>query len=302
MSVSTSRIALPAPLRDHAGHFSWLKTGVLICAVLPALVLLLRWWEQDLGADPNREALDVTGLWTIRFLLLTLALTPARALLDWPRVLLLRRMLGVTSACYAAVHLTLFALYKNWDPIQVVSEIALRFYLTVGFTAMLGLYALAITSTDGWQRRLGRNWKRLHKLVFLIAVFALYHYLRQSKKDITDAVFLVGLFSAVMLWRVVPRRWQTWPLIVPALAVVAALITAATEALWYGFTGGINVLAVLQANLDIAYGPRPAIGVAIAGAAVLLAVVARRLRKKGSGGQRRASASQGAARQPSPAI
>lgn len=87
--------------RDPAGRFSWLKTAVLLFALSHAVVLLLRWQAHDLGPRPITEAIHVTGLWTIRFLLLSLAVTPARAVLDWGRVVMLRRMLGVTAACYA---------------------------------------------------------------------------------------------------------------------------------------------------------------------------------------------------------
>ena len=237
-------------LRDPAGRFSWLKVFVLLGALAPALVLVLRWQTHDLGARPITEAIHVMGLWAIRFLMITLAVTPARAVLDWGRVVMLRRMLGVTTACYAGGHLTLYALDQKWRLLHVASEIALRFYLTIGFVALLGLIALAVTSTDGWQRSLGRRWKTLHKLVYAIAVLALFHYAIQSKADVTEAVFLAGLFVWMMAWRRLRRRWQQqlWPLL--PLALGAAVAASAIEAVWYAVRNHVNPMLVWTTNFD----------------------------------------------------
>ena len=151
--------------RDYSGRVSWLKVAALAFALAPAAVPAAA-LQHDLGARPTIEAIHRAGDWTIRFMLLALAVTPARAVFDWRRVVQLRRMLGVTAACYIALHLTLFCLRPELEPADVASEIVLRFYLTIGFVALLTLLALAITSTDGWQKRLGRDWKRLHRLVY----------------------------------------------------------------------------------------------------------------------------------------
>ncbi len=269
-----------APVRDPAGRFSWLKAAVLVFALSHAVVLLLRWQAHDLGPRPITEAIHVTGLWAVRFLLLSLAVTPARAVLDWGRVVMLRRMLGVTAACYAGAHLMLYALDQQWHWLHVASEIALRFYLTIGFVALLGLTALAVTSTDGWQRRLGARWKRLHRLAYGIAVLALFHYAIQSKADVTGAVLLAGLFAWLMYWRVLKRRWQQklWPLV--PLALGAAATASVIEAGWYAVRNHVDPLLVWSANLDLSYGPRPAVWVLIVG--LLLAGVAglRRWRRR----------------------
>jgi sulfoxide reductase heme-binding subunit YedZ len=269
-----------APVRDPAGRFSWIKTGVLLGALAPAVVLALRWHAGALGPRPITEAIHVTGLWAIRFLMITLAVTPARAVLDWPRVVMLRRMLGVTAACYAGAHLTLYAYDQKWNLLKVASEIALRFYLTVGFVTLLGLLALAITSTNGWQRRLGAAWKRLHRIVYVLGVFALYHYAVQSKADVTEPVFVAGLFAWLMYWRREPRRWQgkLWP--IPLLTLAAALSAAVAEAAWYALRNHADFMLVLQTNLDFGYGPRPAVVVLFAGGALFLAAALRRLAKR----------------------
>jgi sulfoxide reductase heme-binding subunit YedZ len=264
-------------LRDPAGRLSALKTVVLLLAIWPGIALAVQWAQHDLGARPVTEVTHGTGLWALRFLLISLAVTPARALLDFPRVVMLRRVFGVTAACYAGAHLTLFFVDNKWNVLKVVSEIALRFYLTVGFVTLLGLLALAITSTDGWQRRLGQNWKRLHKIVFVLAALALFHYAVQSKADISDAVFLAGLYVWLFAWRQLPRRWQTklWPL--PPLALGAGLVAALVEAAWYTVRNGVNPLMVLSANLDLTFGPRPAVAAAFIASLLLVAVPARRL-------------------------
>jgi sulfoxide reductase heme-binding subunit YedZ len=256
-------------LRDPAGRLSALKTVTLLLVLWPALALALRWQMHDLGARPINEAIHVTGHWAVRFLLITLAVTPARMVLAWPRVVMLRRMIGVTTACYAGLHLLLYVFDQQGNLAKVGSEIVLRFYLTIGFVALLGLLVLAITSTNAWQRRLKRNWKRLHRLVYVIAILALLHYFLQSKANVADATFAAGVFCWLMFWRLAPTRWRGRLLPLPALALAAGLATALVEAAWYGLaTSGVDPLVVLAANLDVTFGPRPAVWVLVAGLGV----------------------------------
>jgi sulfoxide reductase heme-binding subunit YedZ len=188
----------------------------------------------------------------------------------------LRRMIGVAAASYAGIHLMLYVIDQKFDLIKVVTEIALRFYLTIGFVTFLGLLALAITSTDSWTKRLGRRWKSLHKLAYPLAVLALFHYFLQSKADVSAAVFVAGLFLWEMVWRLTSRasRLHWWPL--PLIALGASIATAAVEALWYGLATRIDPTRVLDANLDLNYGPRPAVWILICGLALsALAAVTR---------------------------
>jgi len=291
-------MSLTGLVRDPGGRLSALKIVTLLLALAPGASLALDWSTHNLGPKPVTEVIHGTGLWAIRFLVITLAVTPVRGLLDLPRVVMLRRMLGVTSACYAAAHLTLFALDKQWNLFKVATEILSRFYLTIGFFAMMGLFALAITSTDGWQKSLGRDWKRLHRLVFVIAPLALFHYGIQSKADVSDMVFLTGLFLWLMFWRLLPRRLQTrlWPL--PGFALGAGLLAALIETAWYMVRNHVNGWTVfdtnfdLAANLDPSFGPRPAVAVVLAGLFAVLLVGLRKLtrrRRVPGGAVRRAS-------------
>ena len=115
------------------------------------LSLSLGWLEPR----PFNEAIHQFGLWTIRLIFLALAVTPLRQILQWPRLILVRRMIGVAAFAYAITHLTLYTADQMFDLAKVASEIVHRIYLTIGFTAVLGLSALAATSTDGMIRRLG---------------------------------------------------------------------------------------------------------------------------------------------------
>jgi sulfoxide reductase heme-binding subunit YedZ len=261
--------------RDPAGKFSWLKASTLVLVLLPGIFAGYWWATGQLGGRALTEVIHEIGHWAVRFVLLSLAVSPARVVFDWPRVVLLRRMFGVTAACYAGVHLLLYCVDQRWNLLSVASEIVLRFYLTIGFVALLGLIALAVTSTDAAMRRMGRNWKRLHMLIFPIAVLALFHYYLQSKADVSAAVFVSGLYVWEILWRLAPKSARGTIWLLPILAIAAAMATAGLEAAWYGLATRIDPMRVLAANLDIAY-PRPAHYVLVACGAVFVAALLRR--------------------------
>jgi len=266
------------PWNDHAGKFSALKAAALLFALYPALWLLVRWGVGDLGGRPITEAIHRTGDWAVRFLVFALAVTPARAVFDWPRVLLLRRMLGVTAALYAALHLVLYVVDQKWNLWTVASEIVLRFYLTVGFVCLVGLGVLAWTSTDAWQRRLGRRWKTLHRWVYALIALALFHYALQAKINAVNAVFWFGLFAWLMLWRALARRDQARLAVLAALAPAAMLVTATTEVAWYGLATKVPAARVLELNLGFDPTARPAAQVLVLGLAVVAVAALRRVR------------------------
>ena len=196
------------PWRDRRGRFLPFTAAVLAAVCVPGLLTAFWWTQDELGARPVTEAIHEIGLWAIRFVMIALAVTPLRAALDWGKLLLVRRMLGVTALAYAVVHFSLYIVQQNGNMAMVVSEIVHRFYLTIGFAVLLGLIALGITSTDSAVRRMGRWWKRLHRLAYPLAVLALLHYFIQSKANVSEPVFVAGLYVWLMLWRVLPVRWQ----------------------------------------------------------------------------------------------
>ncbi|KQP30184.1 ferric reductase [Methylobacterium sp. Leaf102] len=251
--------AISAPWRDRAGRLSGLKLGVFLFALAPGLWLAGAYAADALGAKPITALLHGTGEWAVRFLLLSLAVTPLRRLANWPKLILVRRMLGLTVLAYALIHLALYVVDQNFVLTKVVSEIVSRIYLTIGFVALVGFVVLGVTSTDGMIRRLGKAWPRLHKTVYTLAVLGLVHYFLQAKIDVSDPVFWTGAFLLLMGWRALQRlRWPINPLTLLGLAVAVALTTAGLEAAWYGLASGIPAGRVLQANLAFPDMIRPA--------------------------------------------
>ena len=243
---------------SHQRTIFWLRLATLLALCLPALDLAWRWYTGDLEPRAVTLATHITGDWAVVFLLISLSLTPARAVFDWSPLIHIRRRVGVAAALYAVAHLLIYVLDQKWNLVVVATEIVKRFYLTIGFVALLVLVALAITSTNGWQKRLKRNWKRLHWLVYPAVALALLHFFIQSKLKIGEAAFAAGLFAWLMLWRLLPVRLRTSFGGLFLLAVAATLITVIFEASWYGLVNKIDPMRVLAANLDPELVWRPA--------------------------------------------
>ncbi len=265
------------PWRDRHGRFLPLKAVVLVATFIPGAVLAFWWAKGALGGRPVTEVIHGTGDWAIRFMLIALAITPASRVLDWPRILLVRRMVGLTALAYALAHLTLFVVDQNYRLGVVVSEIVLRFYLTIGFIVVLGLIVLGITSTDGWMRSLGRWWKRMHRAIYVLGAIALLHYFIQSKSNVSEPVFFSGLFVWLLLWRALPMGWQRSVVALFALTVIATLATVGIEFAWYALATGINPWRVLATNETLRFGLRPAHYVALLGVGVMLLAGLRRI-------------------------
>jgi methionine sulfoxide reductase heme-binding subunit len=255
----------------------WLRLVTLIGLCLPALELAWRWYNGDLEPRPVTLATHSTGDWAVIFLMLSLAMTPARALFDWMPLVQIRRRIGVAAALYAGAHFLIYVLDQKWNLVVVATEIIKRFYLTIGFVTLLMLVVLAITSTDGWQKRLRRNWKRLHWLIYPAAFIAIVHFFIQSKVKIGEPAFTAGLFAWLMLWRLLPPRLQRGYLGLVLLGVSATLATVVFEATWYWLVNGRDPIVALLANLDPELVFRPAQKVLIASLLVIAAVALRRL-------------------------
>jgi sulfoxide reductase heme-binding subunit YedZ len=271
------------PWRDRRGRFLPFKAAVLASLFVPGALYAFWLATGELGGRPVMEAIHGMGLWTIRLLLVSLAITPFARALDLPSLLLVRRNVGVAAACYAVAHLSLYVVDQNFKLLTVVGEIALRFYLTIGFVALLVLLALAVTSTDAWVKKLGRNWKRLHRLAYPVGAVALLHFYIQSKLNVSEPVFVSGLFVWLMAWRVVPETWRRTQGIAfvaalyGGLAVLSSVATAGLEFAWYGLATKVNPLRVLYANETIGRGLRPAHWVFVVTASLVVVFVVRRL-------------------------
>jgi sulfoxide reductase heme-binding subunit YedZ len=169
-------------------------------SLLPLAGLALGAARGALGANPVETITHVTGEWALRLLLLTLAVTPLRQLAGWAFVAPWRRSLGLLAFGYASLHFATFlALDLGFDLSALGEEVVERPYVTLGFSALLLLTPLAVTSTRGWQRRLGRRWLSLHRLVYVAAVLAVLHFVWLVKVDLVEplayAALLVGLLA-----------------------------------------------------------------------------------------------------------
>src|SRR5215831_21235641 len=162
---------------DRRGRFSPLRAATLALLVAPVLALLYFTLASDLGPRPRTEAIHEVVLWAFRFVLLSLFITPMRRIARYAPLVDVRRMIGVGAFCYIALHLVLYMADQLFDMSKVVSEIVLRYYLTIGFTAWVGLAVLAATSNDTMVRRLGGiRWRHLHWWIYPTAILGCIHY------------------------------------------------------------------------------------------------------------------------------
>jgi sulfoxide reductase heme-binding subunit YedZ len=192
---------------DHALRFV-VKPVVFLAGLVPLALLVWRALYGELGANPIETLSRATGDWTMRFLLLTLAIRPLRRLSGWEALVRLRRMLGLYAFFYACLHLLVYAgLDLFFDPVAILNDVAKRPYVTVGFASFLLLVPLAATSTRAAMRRLGgRRWQRLHRLVYLATAGGVLHELWLVKSDIREPL-LYALAAALLLGF---RLWERW--------------------------------------------------------------------------------------------
>lgn len=260
-----------------AGRFSPFKAMVFAVLLLPALWLLWRTAQNDLGPRPFTELILQTGTWGVRILLVALFVTPLRQMLRYGRLALVRRMTGVAAGLYLAAHFILYMANHAFVFGKIVSEIAKSNYLIIGLVALTCLLLLLATSTDAMLRRLGgRRWQNLHRLVFPAAMLGAWHYFLQVKADIFQPLLIIGFLAWLLGYRLW-RRWHPQGAALPVwtvavLGLFAALLTMAIEAAYYSWKIGAAVVPrVLEANLTADMGLRPGIWVLLAATGVTLA-------------------------------
>jgi sulfoxide reductase heme-binding subunit YedZ len=162
------------------------------------------WFGVSLGPDPVKELEHECGKTALNLLLLTLAVTPVRELTSQPQLLRLRRMLGLFVFFYVVLHFTIYlVLDLELNFATLGADIAKRPYITIGFTALLLLIPLAVTSTNRMMRRLGRRWQTLHRLVYVIAVLGVWHFYWQVKRDVREPLLYAGILAVLLGYRVV---------------------------------------------------------------------------------------------------
>jgi sulfoxide reductase heme-binding subunit YedZ len=185
-------------------HWS-VKPLVFGACLLPLGWLVYAAATGGIGPDPAEVILHVSGEWGLRLLALTLALPLLRQLLGKPWPMRLRRMLGLFAFFYACLHLAGFAhFHVGWSGALLAEEVVERPYITAGFLAWLLLLPLAVTSTRGMQRRLGKRWRQLHRLVYPAAVLACVHLVWQVRSDAAEALVYVLIFGLLLGWRLLP--------------------------------------------------------------------------------------------------
>ena len=188
------------------------RSGVFVLCFLPFAGLVAGVIENTLGPDPAEAVMRETGDWALRILALTLLVTPLRRMTGWSWVMKLRRMLGLYAFFYGCVHLLAFLqFFIGWSIAPLLEELVERPYITVGFAAWCLMLPLAVTSTRGMQRRLGRNWRRLHRAIYPAAVLACLHLLWQARSDIGEPLLYIAIFGSLLGWRMYHSRRHRLP-------------------------------------------------------------------------------------------
>ena len=184
------------------------KPVVFAACLVPLVLLLLRIFEIgdfSLGPNPVEDIQDSLGIWAIRFIMITLAVTPLRVITGQNWLLQFRRMFGLFAFTYAGLHfLNYLVLDQTLDVAIILEDIVERPFITVGFGALMLMVPLAITSTSGWRRRLGVRWQQLHRLVYATGILACWHFFWQVKKDIREPMIYIVILALLLgfrLWR-----------------------------------------------------------------------------------------------------
>jgi sulfoxide reductase heme-binding subunit YedZ len=275
VSMATTAVTSWKLWRDRRGRLSPLRIATLAILLLPLAKATLEADAIAHGARPLNDLIHRAGFWALVFLDLTLAVTPFRRIFRYGNLIDIRRMFGVGAFCYIAAHLTLFFADQSYDVGKAVHEITHRVYLIIGATAWLGLATLAATSTDGMVRRLGAlRWRRLHQIIYGIALFALVHYFQQTKADVTVPTFAASLFFWLIAYRLLAWWQDTSELSTQSLlmlTVVVSIITFIGEAVGIAIAFHVSPLLVLGMIFDFGIGIRP--GWQVLGAGVTVVVI-----------------------------
>jgi sulfoxide reductase heme-binding subunit YedZ len=178
------------------------KPLLFLLLLLPAFYYGWGIWQDQLGANPLEAVIRGLGDWALRILLITLLMSPLRRLINWAQALRLRRMLGLYAYFYVVLHLLgylWFDQFFDWG--EIWFDILERPFITIGMVAVVLLTPLAITSTKGMIRRMGKNWKRLHSLVYLISILAVIHFWWMVKLDVTEPAIYSGILAILLTER-----------------------------------------------------------------------------------------------------
>jgi methionine sulfoxide reductase heme-binding subunit len=285
--------SIPLPWNDRTGRLSPMKAAVFAALFVPGTIATVQYLLDDLGPRPLTAYIHWMGLWTVRLLLLSLLVTPLRQILRYPALVNIRRMLGVGAFAYIAIHFCLYVADQSFSVFSVASEIVKRFYLTIGFTVLVLLAALAATSTDGMVRRLGgARWQRLHRLIYPAAILGTIHYFIQSKADVWEPTIAGGLLFWLLAYRVSAwlggtARATAIPTLV-AISLGSWVFTAIGEAVYYWLHNNLDPMRVIDLNIAWLPGVQPRPGWVVLGMTLAVVVAAAIRNLTSPAGKRRA--------------
>ncbi len=212
-------------MQPGTGQQQWIKRSLFMLALLPLARVVWMGFHDRLGANPIEYITRASGDWTLYFLCLTLAITPLRKLTGQVWLLKLRRMLGLYCFFYACLHFTTFIWFDHFfDVAEMWKDVKKRPFITVGFSAFVLLWPLALTSTNAMMRKLGRRWQMLHRLVYVIAMLAILHFwwMRAGKNNFGEPLIFGGILLLLLGGRLA-LRWQQARAAARSLAVEAAM-------------------------------------------------------------------------------
>jgi methionine sulfoxide reductase heme-binding subunit len=264
------------PWQDRNRRFSWLKASIFMLMFWPAVWLLYERSTGEFGPVPLGGMTYWSGVWATAILLLALAITPASRILRWPRLIIVRRTIGVTALAYALAHIVIYFALRLWDLGFIAHEMATRLSLIVATVSTVGLIALGATSLDAAIRLMGaKGWNALHNMVYAITALALLHYLL-SPGVFPEQYLMSGMFFWLMAWRALNRRgWGLDARVLAMLAVASCLLTALFEAGWIWVYHGYEPSGTLGNNFTLVLGLSPAWQLLVCGLVIALAAAVR---------------------------
>ena len=256
--------------------FSWLKASIFVLMFAPPVWLIDQIITEQFGPVPLGGMTYWSGLWATAMLMFALAITPAARILGWNRLIIVRRMIGVTALAYALAHLVIYFALRFWNFSSIAHEMMTRISLIIATAATIGLIALGATSLDAAVRRMGaRGWQRLHNAVYATAALALIHYLL-SPDIYPEQYLLSGVFVWLMGWRVLDRRrWGTNAMALGLLAIVACIFTVVLEAVWIWAYQGYEPAEIRDVYFTFVLGVPPALKILAVGLAIALVALGR---------------------------
>jgi methionine sulfoxide reductase heme-binding subunit len=274
------------PWLDRKHRFSWLKAGTFALMFAPAIWIIHQVATGQFGPVPLGGMTYWSGVWATALLLLALAITPAATIFGWGRLIIVRRMIGVTALAYTVAHIFIYFALRFWNFASIAHEMVTRFSLILASVATAGLVVLGATSFDAVVQRMElHRWQRLHNTVYVLTGLALIHYLL-SPDVYAEQYLLSGIFFWLMGWRLLRRRRHaTDTKALAALTIASCLFTMLLEAVWLWAYQGYGPLGTLAGNFTLTEDLSPAWKVLILG--FLVAVIgavrhATRLQATGS--------------------